>query len=193
MSDCLLGISSDVLKDCTAPPVRGVEKIAYIYNRDDVTITIDPANRNLVTNIIPTSGNQGYKIEGKDLDMNAGHSIVTSETLPDKYLQTFNFAAWLLDSAATKNLDNLEDLVVVVESKNKNTGTSGDGTFKAYGVETGLYKNADDHTANDNSGSRLITLANKSEEESNVSSHVVFDTDYATTKQILTASLTPTP
>lgn len=193
MSDCLAGISGDILKDCSKPPKRGIEKVAYVYNRSEVDITYDGTNKNLITNIVPKSGAQGYKIEGKDLDMNAGHSLVVSDTLPDKYLQTFNFAAWLLDSDATNNLDNFEDLVVVVESKNKYTDTSGNGTFKCYGAETGLYKSADDHTANDNSGSRLMTVSNRAEEESSVSSHIVFDTDYATTKALLDASLTPTP
>ena len=193
MADCLFDLAADVIKDCDNQPVKGLEKVAYVYNRTKVTITYDVTDTKKITAIVPTSGNQGYKIEGFNLDMNAGHSIVVSDNLPDKYLQTFNFAAWLLDYAQTQNLDNLQDLLVVVESKNKNVDGSGDGTFKAYGVQTGLYKSADDHTANDNSGARLITVTNRAEQESTVSSHIVLDTDYATTETMLIASLTPTP
>jgi hypothetical protein len=190
---CIQKLAAEILKSCDEQPVKGLEITAWAYNRTEIAITYDITDTKMITLIAPESGAQGYKIEGMDLDMNAGHSIVPSDTLPDKYLQTFNFAAWLLDYAQTINIDDMRDIVVVVESKNKNIGGSGDGTFKAYGVETGLYKSADDHTANDNSGSRLVTLTNKAEQESTVSAHVVFDTDYATTKAMLVATETPTP
>lgn len=187
MSDCLAGVAADVLKDCTSLPVRGLEKVAYLFNRDELTPTYDATNKRLVTALAVSTGNQGYKIEGFNLDMNAGHSLVTSETMPDKYAQTFNFAAWLLDAEAVNNLDQLEDVVVVVESKNQHN--DGDGAFKIYGLETGLYKSADDHLANDNDGTRLVTLANRDGEASSASAHVFFDTDYATTKAALEALL----
>lgn len=185
--DCLLGIASAVIKDCTDAPIRGVEKVAYAFNRSEATITYSGTNRNEITDIAILATKKGYKIEGKNLDMNAGHSLVASDTNVDKYAQTFNFAAWLLDAAETKNLDNLEDLIIVVESKKK--FEDGDGTFKAYGVETGLYKTADAHMANDSDGTRLITLANRGGEESTVSSHVVYLTSYALTKAMLEALL----
>jgi hypothetical protein len=191
--DCLTELAADVLKDCAEQPVKGLEKVAYVYNRKNVDVTYDVTDTKLITALVPKSGFQGYMIQGFNLDMNAGHSIVVSDNLPDKYLQTFNFAAWLLDSAQTQELDGLQDILVVVESKNKNVAGSGDGTFKAYGVETGLYKSADDHTANDNNGSRLVALTNRAEQESTVSSHVVLDTDYATTLTMLEASLVATP
>ncbi len=186
-TNCLIGIAADIINDCDAAPVAGLEAVAYVMNRADVTYTLDATNRNLLTALGTEVGKNAYKLQGFKKNMNAGHDIVVSETTIDKYTQYFKFESWLIDAATTLALDGLSDLVVVVETKNK--GVAGDGTFQVYGLETGLYKSSDTRRANDIDGNRVVELTNQAGEESSVSYHVFYDTDYATTQGALEALL----
>lgn len=186
-TNCLDGIKANILNQCDDAPVGGLEINAWVFNRADLTATVDGTNKNLVTSLAVASGKQGYKIQGFKRNLNAGHDIVVSETNVDKYTHYFNFQAWMLDSDAVNNLDGLSDLVVVVERLNKMN--SGDGAFKVYGLDTGLYKSTDTERANDLDGNRNIEMTSQAGEEPTVSSHIYFDTDYATSLAALDALL----
>jgi len=93
-----------------------------------------------------------------------------------------------VDADTIEALDNLSDLVIVVERKNK--GLAGDGAFMILGLETGLYKSADASRLNADSGKRIIEMTNQAEEESTVSNHVFYDTSYSASKAALEALLT---
>lgn len=188
--NCNFGITADILKDCAAPPTAGVETVAYAFNRKDIdSVTYDPANSRVVSAIALTTGAQAYKIENFKKEIDAGFDLVTSDTNIDKFNQYVKFEAWGIDSDTVKVLDELSDLVIIVERKNK--GADGDGAFQIYGLQTGLYKSSDTMRANTASGKRIIELTNQAEEESTVSYHVFFDTDYATSKAAVEALLTP--
>lgn len=187
MANCLTGIAQNIINDCDSAPIGGLEIKAWVFNRADLSGTQDPTNKNLLTALSVATGKQGYYIQGFKKTLNAGHDLVSSETNVDKYTHYFNFQAWLLDAAAINNLDGLSDLVVVVERLNKMT--DGDGAFKVYGYDTGLYKTTDSERANDIDGNRNIEMASQAGEEPLVSNHVFFDTDYATTKAALDALL----
>lgn len=187
MADCLDGIKQEIIDNCESAPIGGVEVNAWLFNRSDLSGVIDPANKNLVTSLIVALTKQGYKLQGFKKNINAGHDIVVSETNVDKYTHYLNFQAWLLDAVAVNNLDGLSDLVVVVEGLNKHT--DGDGAFVMYGFDTGLYKTTDTKRFNDIDGNRNIEMASQAGEEPLVSEHVVFKTDYATTKAMLDALL----
>ena len=187
--NCNFGITADILKDCSAPPTAGVETVAYAFNRKDIaSVTYDPANSRVVSAISLATKAQAYKIENFKKEIDAGFDLVTSDTNIDKFNQYVKFEAWGIDSDTVKALDELSDLVVIVERKNK--GADGDGAFQIYGLQTGLYKSSDTMRANTASGKRIIELTNQAEEESTVSYHVFFDTDYATSKAAVEALLT---
>lgn len=187
MADCLDGIKQEIIDNCESAPIGGVEVNAWLFNRSDLSGVIDPANKNLVTSLVVALTKQGYKLQGFKKNINAGHDIVVSETNVDKYTHYLNFQAWLLDAVAVNNLDGLSDLVVVVEGLNKHT--DGNGAFVMYGFDTGLYKTTDTKRFNDIDGNRNIEMASQAGEEPLVSEHVVFITDYATTKAMLDALL----
>lgn len=187
-SNCNFGIAADILKDCAAPPTAGVETVAYAINRRDIAgVTYDQSNPRLVTAITLASGAKAYKIENFKKEIDAGFDLVTSDTNIDKFNQYVKFEAWGIDSDTVKALDELSDLVIIVERKNK--GADGNGAFQIYGLLTGLYKSSDTMRANTASGKRIIELTNQAEEESTVSYHVFYDTDYATTKAAAEALL----
>ena len=180
-TNCNFCIAADILKDCSAPPTAGAEAVAYAFNRSDiVSVTYDQNNPRLVTAITLADGAKAYKIESFKKETDAGFDLVTSDTNIDKYNQYVKFEAWGIDSDTVKALDELSDLVIIVERKNK--GADGNGAFQIYGLLTGLYKSSDTMRANTASGKRIIELTNQAEEESTVSYHVFYDTDYPTTK-----------
>lgn len=189
--NCNFGITADILKDCAAPPTAGVEEVMYVMNRRDLnlgSVTYDSTNKHLVTAMALGAGTKAYKVEGFKKEIDAGFDLVTSDTNIDKFTQYVKFESWQLDAAATKALDGLSDLVVIVERKNK--GDAGDGAFQVYGLQTGLYKSSDTMRANSESGKRIIELTNQAEEESTVSYHVFFAATYAATKAAAEALLT---
>ena len=187
-TNCNFGIAADILKDCSAPPTAGAEMFAYAFNRRDIdSVTYDQSNPRLVTAITLADGAKAYRIENFKKEIDAGFDLVTSETNIDKFNQYVKFEPWGIDSDTVKALDELSDLVVIVERKNK--GNDGDWAFQIYGLQTGLYKSSDTMRANTTSGKRIIELTNQAEEESTVSYHVFFDKDYATTKAAVEALL----
>jgi len=189
MANCLFGITGNILYDCDQRPTAGAEAVAYAMNRTDIeSITYDAANKHRVTGITMVPTTMAYKISGFKKEIDAGSDLVSSDTNPDKYNHYFKFEPWQIDSETTKALDNLSDLVVIVERKNK--GLAGDGAFMILGLETGLYKTADASRLNSDSGKRIIEMTNQGDEESTVSYHIFYDTSYSASKIAIEALLT---
>lgn len=186
---CVKGITANIINDCDYQPKGGVEETVYAFNRSDIdTITYNATNKHIVEDITLASGKLAYTIKGFKKSSNAGYDMTVNENLPDTFKQYFSFQPWGNDAATVKALDNLSDLVIVTESKNK--GVSGNGAFEIFGLETGLYKSSDSKRANDNNGIPTIEMTTQDGEDASVSRHILFDTDYATTKAILVGLLT---
>ena len=186
--NCTFGITGNLLQDCLSRPISGAEGLAYAFNRKDVyegtgSFTLDAQNPNKVTDLSLNATKLAYKIGGFKKEIDAGHDLVVSDTSPDKYNQYFKFEPWQISAEATQKLDNLADVVIVVERRNK--GVAGDGAFIILGLETGLYKSSDNMRLNDADGKRIIELTNLDEQESTVSNHVLDAGGYAATKALL--------
>lgn len=187
---CILGISSDINNDCDLRPVAGLETTLTAFNREDIdTVTYDGTNSHLVTAITLKTTKQAYTITGFKRSSNSGHDLTVNEFAPDSYKHYISIQPWGIDADTVKQLDDLADLVIITENKNKSD--AGDGTFEIYGLETGLYKSSDTRRVNDNLGAGTIELTNQDGEDASVSRHVFYDTDYATSALAVTALLTP--
>lgn len=182
-----LGIYADILNDCTKPPIGGVEEVVILFNRKDIATVTYGATPSLVEDIVLKVGKKAYQHKAFKKSSNGGHELSVLEDMPDHYKQKFSLVAWGIDTATIEALDNLSDIVAVVEMKNK--GAAGDGAYQIFGLQTGLYKSTDARTFNDKMGNRSIELSNLAGEESTVSSHVFFKTDYATTKALVDSLL----
>lgn len=185
MANCTGVLAADIINDCTKKPIGGLEATIYLFNRNDISGTINPANKVQLTDLVVASTKKGYKYEGYKKTANAGFDLVVADNLPDSYTQTLSLTVWGIDSATVKALNDLNDIVAVVENKNK--GVAGDGAFEVYGFETGLYKTSFTKRSNDNGGTFSIELASQSGEESSVSHHIYFETSYAASKAALEA------
>lgn len=184
---CIQGISEDLINDCDANPVAGLEQIAYVIDRSALTATKDGTNKNLVTALAQAVGAQAYKIQGYNKSNNAGSDLVVADAQPNRYTQYFSMIIWQVDSDTVQALNDIDDVVVIVENKNK--GKDGDGAFEMYGYDTGLYKSSFTKRSNDNGGGYSIEMTSREGEAPTRSHYVVFDTDYDTTKTMIEALL----
>lgn len=188
MANCTGVLAGDIINDCTKKPIGGLESTIYLFNRSELTgVTISPTNKNLMTAIDVITTKKGFKYEGFKKTANAGFDLVVADNLPDAYTQILSLIVWGIDSATVLQLNNLNDIVAVVENKNK--GVSGDGAFEVYGYETGLYKTSFTKRSNDNGGTFSLEMGTQSGEESSVSHHILHSTNYAATKAMLDALL----
>lgn len=185
MAACSGSLAADILNDCAAKPVGGTEQVVYLFNRNELTATVDGTNANLVTALAVTLTKRGYKLTGFRKNMNAGADIIVSDTSPKKWNQFFSFFQWGVLAADVNAIDNLDDVVVVYESKSK--GTSSAGAFHMLGYPGGLFVSGDTKRVNDADGTRSIELTNLAGSESVVSEHIVLSTNYATTLVMLEA------
>ena len=190
---CLDGITAAITNDCAKQPVRGLVREAYVMNRADASFTVDGTNSVLITAIAMASTKQAWKVTAYRQDMDAGFDLVVSENLPEKYAHYWKIEPWDENSDQIKNLDNLEDLVVVVEREGGSNKDSGDGAFQIYGLDLGLYKSSATQRANDNDGAPVYEFTSREGQQERHSKNIFFDTDYATTKAALEALLTPAP
>ena len=182
---CVTGISKDITSDCSTQKGGSLEVKAWVFNRADYAnaFTFDNTNGNKITNIASVLAKKAYVLTGVKKLLNAGHDLVAADDRPDKYTHFFSFHQFELAAEDIKNVDQLNDIFVVVERKDKMNG--GDGTFVAYGCKNGLWKSADTRRANDINGARSIEMASLGGQEEEYSEFTVLKTDYATTLSML--------
>lgn len=180
---CTSGISKAITSNCTTTKNGSLEVVAYVFNRLNVTLTFDGTKGNLITNMANVGSNVGYKLTGVKKLLNAGHDVVVAADRPNKYKHIFEFQQFERLAEDILNVDNMQDVIIVAEAKDKST--TGEGVFFVYGAKHGLYVSADTMRHNDANGARKITLETMEGEEEEYSEFILFKTDYATTKALL--------
>jgi len=183
MATCTTGISANLINDCNNQPTAGLESVIYAFNRSEISGTKDTTNPNLMTALSVETGAQGFKIQGYKKTSNVGFDFESEETMPERYPQFFSSIVWGIDAETVKQLNDLNDIVIVVE--NKNPGQDGDGKFEIYGFDTGLYKTTLTKRSNENGGTFNLEMGSLEGEAPTRSHYVFFDTDAATTKAAL--------
>jgi hypothetical protein len=180
---CTSGIAAAVTSNCTSNVLGGIEAVAYVFNRADMTLTFDGTTGNKITNIAKVGAAVMYKLTGFKRNCDFGHDLVAAENQPDRYTHFFSFPQYERLVANILNVDNVNDVVVVVETINK--GTAGDGTFFVLGAKYGLWKTSDSRRINADGGQRTLELQSMAGMEEPYSAYVLLATDYATTKALL--------
>lgn len=182
---CTDSIVKDIISNCTNQPNGFLEVKAWIFSREAFAnaITYDSTHPNKITSIASVTGEQCYTLTGVKKMLNAGHDVVTADDRADKYTHYFNFHQFEIAAEDIHNIDNLKDVFVVVQRKDK--GTDGDGTFVAYGVQNGLWKSTDTRRSNDVNGARNLELTSLGGSEENYSEYTVLSTDYDGTLSML--------
>jgi hypothetical protein len=192
MSDCIDGIIKEIISNCTTSVGGSLEVKAWIFNRKDLSVTFDPENKrgqtsNKVIDLALPIGKSGFQIQGIKKLLNAGHDRVVAEDRPDKFTHYFALQQFETTSQDIFNVDNLSDLVVFVESKDKKD--DGDGVLIGYGVRNGLYVTTDSQRANDINGARNLELASAAGEEEAHSRYILLKDTYADSIALLDSLL----
>jgi hypothetical protein len=184
---CTSKIAASIVSDCSTMGVGGNEIKAWIFNRDEATITYDSV-LSKVTAMVFAVGKRAWTITGVKKLLDSGFDRVVAEDRPDKYKHKFNFQTFSFAAADNENLNNLQNVVVVVESKDKDN----DGTFRIYGLKSGLYPTADAHMANTANGARVLSLESMAGQEEPYSVYIFDAGSYAQSAAALLAMETPT-
>jgi len=186
---CVKGIAGDIISDCSTSGIGGNEIKAWIGNRTELTFTYDVTNLSKITNIAVTATKQLYTLTGVKKLLNSGFDRVVADDRPDKFTHYFNFQGFEFKAENVENVDSLEDIVVIVESKDKTV--DGDGVFRVFGVKNGMYPTSDSMRANDINGARNVEVTSLDGQAEQYSNYTLLSTDYATTLALLVGLETP--
>jgi len=187
---CETKIFKDITSDCNMP-TPGIEVEAWVFNRSEISTTYSSDNTNQITDISMIGGATAFKIKGYKKNLNCGSDVVVADDMPKRFNHYFSFKNFEFDTESLRNLDNLDDLCIVVERKDK--PSDGDGIFVGYGFKSGLFVSSDTHRAWENNGVRSVEMTSIEGGYEPHSQYVVFVTDltspYAKTKAMLDALL----
>ena len=190
MANCTGELAADIILDCEKKPIGGLEAEITLINRADIlSTTLGGSNLSLVSAIALKPTKRAWKYEGFKKTANAGSDLVVSDNMPDGFNHFLSLIVWGSDAASVLALKSINDIVAIVENKNK--GVAGDGAFEIYGLETGLYKTTLTKRSNDNGGTYSLEMGTQAGEEASTPTHVFFLTSYAATAALRTALYTP--
>jgi len=146
LTNCNTTLASDLLKNCSDVVVGGLEKIAYLINREDVDIeatkaTLVSGSNNIYSGLILKTGKKGYKCS------NITNEVTTKVdgTFNNKFQHTISGA--LLDDGDVAGgiiealSSNSGEFVAVVEYKYKDLNRSvspGSSAFHIIGLDVPL-------------------------------------------------------
>lgn len=187
---CLNGITKGITSNCSTAISGGLEVTAYMANRTELlTITKDVTNLSKITALAMNTGFQFFEVKGVKKLFNAGSEIVVADNRPNYYQHLFHLEAFELDAASQENLSAMDDVVVIVELKDK--GTGGDGEFVILGLEKGLFRSADSWSANENQGARMLDLQSMGDSPEVEERWILDAGDRATTLALIQTLLIP--
>lgn len=172
MNKCEKLIAGCIAADCVNPVFTGMDSLAYIFNKKDITFG-DPttADPNVFTSITmrtytPEGGTDpvttvGYTIDQLGKQPYTGTNTAMVEgNVSNKFTETLNFVVPDNSPAAAMLLDNIANGKFVVIVKNEYKGSDGRAEFQVYGGKKGLVATAMEREAysEDTDGGWAVTL-----------------------------------
>lgn len=184
---CTDGIIANIDSSCANKKIGGVEPLAWVFNRKELTYTRDSTNPSKVTAFDVIATKKGYTLKGFRKSLNCTSVMTASDTAHNQWMKTFSFDQNEVTAAANENIMQLEDIVIVYERKQKSTG--GEGTFVIVGLDHGLYLKKADSDENAENGVTKCELKSIEGWGEYNKEDVLKLTDYATTLAALNALL----
>lgn len=186
---CEEAIGQNIISNCLNQISGGNEKKAWLLQRTSFAITYDVTNVSKITDIAAIgTGVQAFTLLTDKKAIDSGFDRVKTSGRSDSFTHTVTFPVYEHSTIAKENIDSLEDIIVIVESRDK--GES-DAVFRAYGVKTGLDVSSDTERANTDNGVRLIELGPAENDTEQWSYYNVDAGTPATTLALLEALETP--
>jgi len=177
-------ITAGIELSCDDPLVAGVDATFYIANKDEIaSITYDPSNPMLATDITMVATKTFYTIEGQ-LQSTEPLAAMVKGKYVNQWEHTVSFLIFKIDPATKNQILKLKDGNFVCIVKNNYTGATGDAKYEIYGAGAGLKADVIERNPNDteNLGAFKITLKTQEYAREGKSPVSFFDTDLATTE-----------
>lgn len=189
MSNCDFKIATSIMEDACNPVKKGLKKLGYIANFEDITFTRESGTNKYSGFTLKTGANL-YQIYQSGKSPFTGK---TSELQAGDYRNTWNKTVPFVilnsgEDVSHNIIDKLANGKFVVILENNFAGTSNDNLFEVVGSETGLCASEGNNEAYNESygGGWSMTLV---EENAPSSALYLLDTDEATTRADIEAAL----
>ena len=191
---CLTKIAAVITNTCINVPAAGLRVKAWIFNRADIAWGVGGIVT-LINTGVNASGKRAWVMTAVKKEMDGGSDAVIADNLPGLFKHTVTIQPYERDEDAIKNIDDMDDIVIVLELEGgeKQADLYREGKFIILGFENGLHKEAATWKALDNHNIPTYTFASREGEEEKYSRYVFWvaaDT-YAATLAALVALETP--
>lgn len=186
------GINTNAFLDCTKPMLPGVGDMLYLFNWADIAaITENVSYPNLIEGLTLTGSAKIYRFEGKKSSNEPKSTLVEGRYQPS-FTHEVVFKMFNIDSPTKQQLEYMCNTKVVAIVENNFKGADGEVPFEIYGLRSGLQMRALERVLNDQDtlGAYNCTLGTSDIDKEPYLPATLFDTDYATTKAIITALFT---
>ena len=170
---CLTKIAAVITNTCVNVPASGLRVKAWIFNRADVTWGVG-ASATLIVTGANAATKQAQVMTAVKKEMDAGADAVVADNLPGLFKHTVTIQPYQRDEDSIKNIDDMDDLVIVLELEGgeKVADLYTEGKFILLGLDNGLHKEAATWKALDNHGIPTYTFASREGEEEKYSRYV---------------------
>jgi len=191
---CLTKIAAVITNTCTNVPAAGLKVKAWIFNRGDVTWGVGASATLIVTGANALT-KQAWVMTAVKHEMDAGSEAVIADNLPGLFKHSVTIQPYQRDEDSIKNIDNMDDIVVVLELEGgeKSADLYTEGKFIILGYGSGLHKVSATWKALDNHGIPTYEFATRDGEEEKYSRYIFWDAadTYAATLAAIVALETP--
>lgn len=184
-------ITAGIEIECNDPLVAGVDATFYIANKDEIaSITFDPTNPMLATDITMVATKTFYAVEGQ-LQSNEPSFAMVKGKYVNQCEHTVGFLVFKIDPATKAQILQMKDGNFVCIVKNNYTGATGNSKYEIYGAQAGLKADVMERNPNDteNLGAYKITLKTQEYARESKPPVSLFDTDLATTEALVAGLL----
>lgn len=179
MALCEKLLADCISVDCSNPIFKGIDGVAYIFNKADIEfLTYDATNPAIITAITmkndgstPPVYETGFKIQQMGQTPYSGTKTTMVEgNISNKYTHTFSFVLQDNCPKSAKIIDALTGGNFLVVYKNDYVGSDGKGQYQVLGAQKGLKAKTNEcDKYGDSDGGWQITL-----EETEVSKSSIF-------------------
>ena len=162
---CITSITRDIISTCATQGAGGIETTVYIWNRKFFTATKSTVagKENCIIALFRTTTGVGkvFTLTSVQGGADAGHDGVVTDKRATRFKHYFDFEAFEASAVAALNLDNMDDLVVAVVTRDVSRTEADYGDVYLLGVDYGLWRSSDTQRANNAQGARPLVFTSK--------------------------------
>ncbi len=177
--------------NCSYPLTAGNNERLILYNFEDVaSLTKNATNALIVEEIVMVATKTGFEFNGQNYS-NEPKYRMRKGAYVNTYEHEVAFLVFGYDGAVKKTLEAMAKGKLIALVENNFRGSDGGHAFELFGAGSGLYVESMERDSNDADNNGAFKIVLKTGERGGEASlpFAVFDTDYATTKAMIDATV----